>query len=51
MPTLKALVDGLVDAHLIPDDDWKHLIGPDVRMGEPRKPAAVELLIEELADA
>lgn len=31
MPTFKALVDGLVDAGVIPDDDDKHLTGPDPR--------------------
>lgn len=31
MPTLKAVVDGLVDYGLIPDDDDAHLIGPDLR--------------------
>lgn len=31
-PTAKALVDGLVDAGLLPDDDWRHLVGPDLRI-------------------
>lgn len=31
--TGKALVDGLVDAGLLPDDDTKHVIGPDMRSG------------------
>lgn len=31
MPTLKALVDGLVDARVLPDDSDRHLIGPDPR--------------------
>ena len=35
MPTLKALVDGLVDAGLLPDDDSRHLQGPDLRL-DPR---------------
>ena len=30
-PTIKALVDGCVDAGLLPDDDDAHLIGPDLR--------------------
>lgn len=34
-PTLKAIVDGLVDYGLIPDDSTKHLDGPDIRIGEP----------------
>jgi hypothetical protein len=32
-PSAKALVDGLVDYGLIPDDDDRHLIGPDMRRG------------------
>lgn len=32
MPTLKALVDGLVDAGVIPDDSDAHLVGPDCRV-------------------
>lgn len=32
-PTLKALVDGLVDYGLVPDDSHQYLIGPDVRYG------------------
>lgn len=30
-PVVKALIDGCVDAALIPDDDHHHLIGPDYR--------------------
>jgi hypothetical protein len=30
-PTIKALVDGCVDAGLLPDDDDAHLVGPDLR--------------------
>ncbi len=32
-PTLKAIVDGLVDYGLLPDDSHEYLIGPDVRYG------------------
>lgn len=32
-PSLKAIVDGLVDYGLIEDDDDTHLIGPDIRCG------------------
>ena len=32
-PTVKALIDGIVDAGLIPDDDHTHLTGPDYRRG------------------
>jgi len=34
-PTAKALVDGLVDAGLLEDDDDTRLIGPDLRTGTP----------------
>lgn len=30
-PTIKALIDGIVDAGLLPDDDDRHLVGPDLR--------------------
>ena len=30
-PTVKGLVDGIVDAGALPDDDNAHLIGPDMR--------------------
>lgn len=32
-PTLKALIDGLVDYGLVPDDSHQFLVGPDVRYG------------------
>ncbi|WP_258933218.1 hypothetical protein [Nesterenkonia pannonica] len=33
-PTAKAIVDGLIDYGLLPDDDALHLDGPDIRPGE-----------------
>jgi len=41
-PVAKAVVDGLVDAGLVADDDHRHVTGPDLRLGEvvrPRIPA------------
>lgn len=32
-PTIKAAIDGFVDAGIITDDDHTHLIGPDMRLG------------------
>ena len=32
-PTAKACLDGIVDAGLLPDDDHKHVTGPDMRHG------------------
>lgn len=35
-PLAKACVDGIVaDAGLLPGDDWRHVVGPDLRHGEP----------------
>ena len=34
-PTVKACIDGLVDAGVLPDDDAAHLDGPDMRLGDP----------------
>jgi hypothetical protein len=38
-PVAKAIVDGLVDAGVVPDDDHTHLLGPLVEMGPVTKPA------------
>lgn len=32
-PTAKACLDGIVDAQWLPDDDFMHVIGPDMRHG------------------
>jgi hypothetical protein len=42
-PTIKALIDGLVDYGLLPDDSHEYLIGPDLRRGEPvpKRPGGV----------
>lgn len=32
-PTVKAILDGLTDAGYWPDDDHRHVIGPDYRRG------------------
>jgi hypothetical protein len=34
----KPIIDGLVDARLIPDDDDQHLVGPDMRRDPERGP-------------
>lgn len=46
-PTAKACVDGIVDAQLLADDDYRHVEGPDMRRGEPG-PAALILTITPL---
>ena len=43
-PTAKAIVDGLVDYGLLPDDDDAHLIGPDLRRG-PKSPDGIGLVV------
>lgn len=47
-PTAKALVDGMVDAGLLADDDDTRVIGPDLRRDYPNGPARVRIEIEEL---
>lgn len=32
-PTAKAVLDGMVDAGVFPDDDFGHVVGPDMRIG------------------
>lgn len=43
----KPLVDGLVDAQVIPDDDDRHLIGPDLRR-IPNRGSFVRIEIEDV---
>lgn len=45
-PTVKAIVDGVVTAGVLDDDDWEHVIGPDMRRGGKGQPRIV-LTIEE----
>lgn len=33
-PTVKAIIDGFTKAGFWPDDDYKHVVGPDYRAGE-----------------
>lgn len=40
MPTAKAVVDGLVDARLLPDDDRRHLTGPLLEAADDPSPRA-----------
>lgn len=52
-PTVKALVDGMVDAGVIPDDSSKFLAGPDMRRDEglsERGTHRIRLVIEKRAD-
>jgi hypothetical protein len=47
-PTLKAVVDGLVDYGLLPDDGDEYLTGPDLRLGYGPYPPGVVLTIREV---
>ena len=40
-PTIKALLDGMVEAGLLPDDDSQHLSGPDMRKDPGKAPKGV----------
>ncbi len=46
-PTAKAIVDGLVDAGVLPDDNDTHVIGPDMRREYPNGPIRVTVTIQE----
>jgi len=46
-PTVKAVVDGVVEAGFIVDDDHLHVVGPDMRHGG-KGPAALVLTIREI---
>lgn len=45
-PTAKACVDGMRDAGLLVEDDNAHVLGPDMRAGEPWATPALVLVIE-----
>ena len=49
-PTIKALIDGMTDAGIWPDDDSKHLIGPDFRRTPGRAPKGVHRITLILID-
>ena len=44
----KPIVDGLVDARLLPDDDDHHVIGPDMRRDPDQGPHRITVRIEDL---
>lgn len=46
-PTAKAILDGIVDAGLLPDDDHAHVIGPDMRHGGKGAPRIIIEITEE----
>ncbi len=47
-PTAKAIVDGIVDAGVLIDDDRHHLVGPDMRAGDKRHVRQLVVTIEPL---
>lgn len=50
-PTVKACIDGFVDADLITDDDHTKLIGPDMRLGgkSPKNTTTLHFEFREVA--
>ena len=48
---IKPLVDGCVDGRLLPDDDDRHLVGPDVRRDPERGPHRIVVEIEDIEGA
>jgi crossover junction endodeoxyribonuclease RusA len=51
MPTGKAIMDGLVDYGLVPDDKNKHVVGPDMREGGKGLPGILVKITELVIDA
>lgn len=49
-PTSKAIVDGLVDAGLLPDDSDAHVVGPDNRRHIPNGTPLVTVTITPLEE-
>jgi len=47
-PSVKACVDGLIDAGMLPDDDSAHLDGPDMRIGGTCRGGRLVLYVTEL---
>lgn len=47
-PTAKALVDGLVDAKVFPDDNLRHILGPDPRVSLMQRQRGFLLYIREM---
>jgi hypothetical protein len=47
-PTAKAIVDGLVYAQLLADDDDTRVIGPDLRRDRPNGPLRVTVTVEAI---
>lgn len=50
-PTIKAAIDGIVDAGVLPDDSDKHLIGPDLRVPDHLAPKGCVHLAFEVVTA
>ena len=48
IPTMKAVIDGLVDYGVVADDSTKYLTGPDMRVSDETGPASITLTIKEI---
>lgn len=46
-PTAKAIIDGLIDHNLLPDDSNEYVVGPDMRHGEKQDQAGITITIKE----
>lgn len=51
MGTVKPLIDGLVDARMLPDDDDTHLVGPDLRVWQAGAIEVVDVAMANLGHA
>lgn len=48
IPTMKAVIDGLVDYGVVADDSTKYLTGPDMRVSDDTGPASITIILKEI---
>ncbi|MFI9845130.1 hypothetical protein ACIHFD_49485 [Nonomuraea sp. NPDC051941] len=49
-PSFKAVVDGMIDAGMLPDDNSERLEGPDMRIGDVHPKGRLVLYVTDLSD-
>ena len=49
VPSFKAMIDGVVDAKVLPDDDATHLLSFTIVLGEPVRRGQLALIIRSIS--
>lgn len=47
---VKPIIDGMIDAKVLPDDDDTHLVGPDLRRDATPGPFRILVTIDDLSE-